>query len=409
MQKIEEDTTGSLEGDQKLLPSSASAPTITRKAHLKTTILTVAITAIFVLLLSLGLVAGGFLIGRSSNTANKNLETQRQTVVQEGDVIANVSQKVGKSVVSIVTNQQQSTSDGLTQYLGGSQTTQAAGTGLIIDSSGLILTNKHVVPDGTTNIEVVTSDGTTYDNVQIIGRDPLNDLAILRVTNAKNFTAATLGDSDSVKTGEKVIAIGNALGQFQNTVTSGIISGMGRPISAGDETGTSSEQLTDLFQTDAAINPGNSGGPLVDFNGDVIGLNTAVAQDAQNIGFSIPINEAKGVIESVKATGKISRPYIGVHYISLTPDVAKQLNLSVSKGAYVSTDSGSVVSGSPAQKSGIEPGDIIIKVNDVELGTTTSLSGAISRFKVGDAVTLTVLRNNKQITIKLVLAEAPTQ
>ncbi len=409
MQKIEEDTTGSLEGDQKLLPSSASAPTITRKAHLKTTILTVAITAIFVLLLSLGLVAGGFLIGRSSNTANKNLETQRQTVVQEGDVIANVSQKVGKSVVSIVTNQQQSTSDGLTQYLGGSQTTQAAGTGLIIDSSGLILTNKHVVPDGTTNIEVVTSDGTTYDNVQIIGRDPLNDLAILRVTNAKNFTAATLGDSDSVKTGEKVIAIGNALGQFQNTVTSGIISGMGRPISAGDETGTSSEQLTDLFQTDAAINPGNSGGPLVDFNGDVIGLNTAVAQDAQNIGFSIPINEAKGVIESVKAIGKISRPYIGVHYISLTPDVAKQLNLSVSKGAYVSTDSGSVVSGSPAQKSGIEPGDIIIKVNDVELGTTTSLSGAISRFKVGDAVTLTVLRNNKQITIKLVLAEAPTQ
>lgn len=374
-----------------------------KQIRLKMAVLGMISVAAIGLLLCIGVAAASFIILRSNSP--KDLEIQRQTVVQEGDVIADVSQKVGKSVVSIVTNQQVQSPYGV---LGGGQVSQAAGTGLIIDSSGLVLTNRHVVPTGTTNVKIVTSNGTSYDNVQIIGRDPLNDLAILKVNAPKEFVAASLGNSDTVKTGEKVIAIGNALGQFQNTVTSGIISGMGRPITASDESNTSNEQLTNLFQTDAAINPGNSGGPLVDFNGDVIGINTAVAQDAQNIGFAIPINEAKGIISSVKTTGKLSRPYIGVHYITLTPDIAKQLNISVNKGAYVSTQADAIVDGSPAQKSGIQPSDVITKVNDITLGDTTSLSSAIGQFKPGDNVTLTIFRGGKQITIKVILAEAPS-
>lgn len=358
-------------------------------------------------LIALLLVAIGFLIGRQEGMFGaKSLDKQRQTIVQEGDVIENVSKEVGQSVVSIVTEQTVNSTNPL--FGATSRKSQAAGTGLIIDSSGLILTNKHVVPSGTSNIQIVTSDGTTYNNVQILGRDPLNDLAILKVNNPKNFIAATLGDSDSVRTGEKVIAIGNALGQFQNTVTSGIISGMGRPVNAGNETGTVSEQLSNLFQTDAAINPGNSGGPLVDFNGKVIGINTAVAQDAQNIGFAIPINEAKGIIASVKNTGKISRPYLGVHYISLTPDVAKELQLSITSGAYVSKQPDSIVNGSPADKAGLKPGDIITKVDGKQIGKTTSLSSVISRFKVGDTVTLEIVRGNKHLQISVELAEAPT-
>ena len=377
-----------------------------RQIRFKKAVLACLLTGLATLLVTAGGLSAAFLIGRDSN-GSQNLDAKRETVVQEGEVIADVAQKVGPSVVSIVTEQQAAASSSL---YGSSrnQTSQAAGTGLIIDASGLILTNKHVVPEGTSTVQVVTSDGTKYDNVTIVGRDPLNDLAILKVTNAKNFTAATLGDSDTVRTGQKVIAIGNALGQFQNTVTSGIISGMGRPVEAGDETGSVSEQLTNLFQTDAAINSGNSGGPLLNFNGQVIGINTAVAADAQNIGFSIPINEAKGIVESVKATGKLSHPYIGVEYSMLTPGAAKQLNISTQKGAYVSTQSGSVVSGSPAEKAGIKAGDIITKVNNVELNDTTTLSAVVGRFKVGDTITLTLIRDGKEQTVKVTLAEAPT-
>lgn len=377
-----------------------------RKASLsgrKKAVLTSLAVALVVFLLTAGGLAGAFLLGRSYNA--DSLEQKRETVVQEGEVIADVAQKVSPSVVSIIT-QQQSTIRSL--YFGNrTQTSRAAGTGLIIDSNGLVLTNKHVVSEGTSSVQVVTSDGTSYDQVSVIGRDPLNDIAILKVANPKKFVPAVLGDSDSVRTGQKVIAIGNALGQFQNTVTSGIISGKGRPVEAGDESGTITEQLTNLFQTDAAINSGNSGGPLLNFNGEVIGINTAIAADAENVGFAIPINETKGIINGVKANGKVSRPYIGVVYTSLTPDVAKQLNISTTKGAYINTDEGSILSGSPAEKSGLREGDIITKVNNVELSTTTSLTSAVGRFKVGDTITLTVIRAGKSTNIKITLAEAP--
>lgn len=309
-------------------------------------------------------------------------------------------------MVSILTEQQATLRSSL--YGTRMRTSQAAGTGVIIDANGLILTNKHVVAEGTSAVSVVTSDGVKYADVQIIGRDPLNDLAILKVTNPKDFKPITLGDSDKVRTGQKVIAIGNALGQFQNTVTSGIISGMGRPVSASDEAGGSSEELTNLFQTDAAINSGDSGGPLLNFNGEMIGINTAVAADAQNIGFAIPVNEAKGIVTSAKTTGKLTRPYIGVQYVMLNAESAKQLGVSVQKGAYISKDAGSVVAGSPAEKGGVKPGDIITAVNSVELSEANSLVSVVGRFKVGDIVELSVLRDGKTIEVKVTLAEAPT-
>lgn len=372
-----------------------------RTVSLKKAVIAVFVAMIITLLLAAGGLTGAFLLG---NSLNNDIEEKRQTVVQEGEIIADISQDVGRSVVSIVTEQQALVSG----YFGArTRTSRAAGTGVIIDTSGLILTNKHVVPDGTSSVQIVTSNGKRYEGVEIIGRDPLNDLAILKVKNPKDFVAAKLADSDTVRTGQKVIAIGNALGQFQNTVTSGIISGQGRPVEARDENGLEAEALSNLFQTDAAINSGNSGGPLLNFNGEVIGINTAVAADAENIGFAIPINEAKGIIESVKTTGKVARPYLGVHYVMLNEELKEQFNLTVSDGAYITTEGDSIVSGSPAEKAGLKPGDVITKIGNFTLNEKTSLASAVGRYKANETVELTVIREGKEMKIKATLAEAP--
>lgn len=387
-------------------PTPKSSSKQQRVVDMRSVVIGIIITAVATALLTGGVVAAAFLIGNHF-FGGKTIDQQRQVVSQEGEVIADIAQKVGPSVVSITTEQQSSTVNRFS-FIPQSTTQSAAGTGMIVDSNGLILTNKHVVPEETSKVSVVTSDGTTYENVEIVGRDALNDLAILKVKNPKNFTPVRFGNSDQVRVGQKVVAIGNALGQFQNSVTAGIISGMGRPVEAGDENGSNSEQLTNLFQTDAAINSGNSGGPLVNLNGEVIGINTAIAADAENIGFSIPANEAQAVVDSAKSTGKVSRPYIGVQYISLTPETAKQLNLNVSQGAYVSTDEGSVVSGSPAAAAGLKGGDVITKVNDITLSDKVSLSSAVGRFKVGETVTLTIVRDGKEQKVSVKLGEAPS-
>jgi serine protease Do len=201
------------------------------------------------------------------------------------------------------------------------------------------------------------------------------------------------------------------LGQFQNTVTTGIVSGYGRDLTAGDESGTQdSESLTDLFQTDAAINQGNSGGPLVNINGEVIGINTAVASNAQNIGFAQPVNDLKAMMTSVLSSGQLKQPYLGVRYVSLTNDLAHEFNLKVTRGAYVvsgDTDP-AIVSGSPAERAGIKDHDVITKVNSIQINDKNSLSSALARFKVGDIVTLTVVRDGKTMTIKVTLANAPS-
>ena len=297
-----------------------------------------------------------------------------------------------------------------------SQPTQAAGTGFIISASGIIVTNRHVVPSGTTSVSVTLSDGTKYDNVQVIGRttdSSSQDIAFLKIGDLKGKTLVpvTLGDSSKVQVGDKVMAIGNALGQFQNTVTSGIISGYGRDVTAGDQSDSqSSENLTDLFQTDAAINEGNSGWPLVNINGEVIGINTAVASGAQNIGFAQPVNELKGLIASVLDNGQLQQPYLGVRYVSLTNDLAKEFNLKITRGAYViSGDTNpAIVDGSPAAKAGLKEKDVITKVNGTTIDDKTSLTSALSKYKVGDTVTMTVVRNGKTMTIKATLGNAPT-
>lgn len=308
--------------------------------------------------------------------------------------IAAVAAKVSPSVVSIITTVQSRSFE----------TGEGAGTGIIISANGYIITNKHVVSDAS-NVSVVTSDGTTYDNVELVGVDPLNDVAFLKVNGVTDLKPAEIGDSSSIRIGQKVVAIGNALGQYQNTVTSGIISGTGRPVSA--QAGETVETLTDLLQTDASINPGNSGGPLVNVAGQVIGINTAIASDAAGIGFAIPINATKGLMTGVLETGKISRAYLGVSYQTITPEVAKQYKLSVSQGAYVVASNqanNAVVKNGPADKAGVQNKDIITKINDKSVGDKGGVASLIGEYKPGDTIQLTILRDNKTIDVRVTLA-----
>lgn len=332
----------------------------------------------------------------------------KQTVVlQDTSATIDVVKNTSPSVVSI-------TSQATVSGLFGLQTSQTgAGTGIIVSSDGLIMTNNHVVSDQGASFSVYTSDGKQYKNATVVATDPTRDIAFVKIS-ASGLKAATLGDSSNLQVGARVIAIGNALGQFQNSATEGIISGLGRPIEAGDSggdtTGGSVESLDNLIQTDAAINPGNSGGPLVNISGQVIGMNTAIAGQAQNIGFAIPVNELKAALDSVKSSGKISRPYLGVRYIPITPDFATQNNLKVTAGAYVSGDSTNlaVLPGSPADKAGLKDGDIITKVNNDTIDQGHSLSALVSKYKIGDKLTLTYIRDGKTTTTSATLAEAPS-
>jgi serine protease Do len=295
---------------------------------------------------------------------------------------------------------------------------QAAGTGIIISSNGIVMTNRHVVPEGTTKVSVTLSDGTELKNVSVLSRTSSNDnldVAFLKINDAKNhkLTPATIGDSSKVQVGDDVVAIGNALGQFQNTVTSGIISGYGRSVIAGDSSGssTATENLDNLFQTDAAINEGNSGGPLVNLNGQVIGMNTAIAGNAQNIGFSIPINDIKGLIDQVVRSGKLTRPYLGVRYVPLTADVAKEYDLKAQKGAFIppSNDAAnpSVISGGPAEKAGLKESDVITEVDGKAIDQDHSLTSLLSPHQPGDKVTLTIVRGNDTKKIEVTLGTLP--
>ena len=330
----------------------------------------------------------------------------RQTVQHDGnltttsaeDAISRVVEQVSPSVVSIVTNVNTRTIFGMSEQ-------RAAGTGVVLSSDGYILTNHHVI-NGASKVQVITSDGTTYDTVRVVGSDPLNDIAYLKIRGAKDLQPAEIGDSSTVRVGQQVIAIGNALGQYQNTVSSGIISGKGRPIMAGDGSGSSPESLNDLLQTDAAINPGNSGGPLLNLSGQVIGINTAIASDAQGIGFAIPVNATKGTTKTVLAGKGVKRSYLGVRYVEITAAVAKQYDLPVKVGAYVTSDDGSaVVAGSPAAKAGLRQKDIITKVNDQKVGTAGGVATLAGEYAPGDTITLTYLRGSTEHTVKVTLGD----
>ena len=331
-------------------------------------------------------------IFHSSNSASNNAATFAEGSISE------IANSVSKSVVSIITN----TSTTGSFFTG--QVSQAAGTGFILSSDGYIATNKHVVANAT-KIGVILDDGSTYEDVELIGTDPINDFAIVKIKDVKNLTPIKIGDSKTTNIGQQVVAIGNALGTYQNSVTSGIISGKGRSLTASDSSRTTYETLSDMIQTDAAINGGNSGGPLVNAAGEVIGINTAYASQGNNVGFAIPINSVKGIMAGVLKDGKFERAVLGVRYQTITPLIAKEKKLDVTAGAYVkgSNNASAVIKGSAGDKAGIKDGDIITAVNGTKIGTAGSLGSLIGEYAVGDTVKLEVYRDKKyvQLDVKL--------
>ena len=269
------------------------------------------------------------------------------------------------------------------------------GTGFIVDQKqNLVVTNKHVVGDRNAQYLVIDKDNKEY-KVTKIYRDPETDLAIIQVENL-NKPALPLGDSDKIRVGESVIAIGTALGEFRHTVTAGVVSGLGRGITAGDGF-YNREKLDNVIQTDAAINPGNSGGPLINAEGKVIGVNVAVTQGAENIGFALPINLVKTMLDNFNRTGKFNRPFLGVTFQMISPKAA--LANEVPQGAYIFE----VVPGSSAEKAGIQPGDIIVEINKVKLDQRHSLIKEINKLRAGEEVELKYYRDGKfhQTKVKL--------
>lgn len=360
-----------------------------------------------IIILSFGAGAFGSYVIVSSGLldATKTITNNRDKIVlQQGEVVADVAKNVSPSVVSITT---QSTSASA-RFFGGNTVVEGAGSGIIISKDGYVLTNKHVVPDSTTSVTVITADGTEYKDVSVVGRDLVNDAAFLKVPNVNDLSPATIGNSKAVTVGQQVVAVGNALGQYQNTVTSGIISGIGRPVQAGSESGDSLESLDNLFQTDAAINPGNSGGPLLNLAGEVIGVNTAVAQDAQGIGFAIPIDDIKGLITSILTKGKLARGVLGVRYVTIDAQVANHYHLSLKRGAYVIGDNTdpAVIPGGAAERAGVKAKDIITAVNDQQISPGQSLAGLLGQYGPGDTVKLSITRGNNQLTLNVALQPA---
>ncbi len=359
------------------------------------------------------LVLAGFSGGLAANYLTK---PESATAVdlrlddQEATIMA--IKKVTPAVVNIVVMDQQTTT--VINLSTGRQTQQTeiaqkgSGTGFLISADGLILTNKHVVNvanEKTAQYKILLNTGKQYF-AQLIGKDPINDLAVLKIFD-KNLPFIQLGDSDKLAIGTTVIAIGNALGRYQNSATKGIISGLGRSIEASDQSGNA-EALDNVIQTDAEINPGNSGGPLIDLKGNIVGINVAIDQSGSSIGFAIPINDARPVIKSVREIGRIVRPRLGIRYVMLTPEMAQENKLPRNSGAWITVNADgtpSVLAGSPADKAGLREGDIITEINGIKLEGQTTLLSVVQRYKVGDRIGLRVFRNGKFIVLITTLDE----
>lgn len=328
-----------------------------------------------------------------------------QTVVHEESVVINVAEQVSPSVVTVSMTQTRQSAQpffmdpfGMFQFQRPGQpenVKQDIGSGFVI-GDGLVVTNKHVVSESDSTYKVITADDKEHD-VSKIYRDPTNDIAILKV-DGLSVQSVKLGESDHLKVGQFVVAIGTALGEFRHTVTTGVISGLGRGIQAGDPFGGLAEQLDNVIQTDAAINPGNSGGPLLNSSGEVIGINVAVAQSGQNIGFALPINVVKKVLDSFQSTGQFERAFFGVRYQMLSKDNA--LMNEVPQGAYIVE----AVNGSPATSAGIKKGDIITKFGGEKVADADGgLATLVNKHKSGDIVEVEYFRDGKTQTASVTL------
>jgi serine protease Do len=329
----------------------------------------------------------------ASNT--KPVQTLILNTTQIETTITQAVQKVGPAVVTVV-----GTIPGQTSFFGTTGDQTVSGSGVFISDQGYILTNNHVV-EGTMSVNIVLSNG-TQESATIVGTDQYNDIAVLK-TSGKVPAVATLGNSDVLKPGESVIAIGSPLGDFKNTVTVGVVSATGRSIDTGQ-----GYQIEGLLQTDAAINPGNSGGPLVDLAGEVIGINTLIVRGtgngavAEGLGFAIPVNTAQAVATQIIQKGYFSHPYLGIAYQPIAPDVANAYNLPVQWGVYVTN----VAANSPASQAGLQQGDIITQVGSVVMDETHSYLNTLYTYKPGDQVTLYVIRNGQKYQVKVTLGEA---
>lgn len=356
-----------------------------------------------------------------------NADQPANAVAQE-DMVVSVVQKVSPAVVSVVASKDvrliersyggdpfendpffqqffggQGTQIPQTQQNGAQKQEVSSGSGFIVSSDGLIVTNKHVVADTQAEYAVFLNDG-TKKTARVLARDPLNDVAVIKI-DASNLPTVMLGDSATVKTGQTAIAIGNPL-EFRNTVSVGVISGLHRSIVASDP-GANPESLQELIQTDAAINPGNSGGPLLNLRGEVIAMNTAMAQGAENIGFAIPVNTLKRAVDSSKANGKIVYPFLGVNYQLVTSDLVDQKKLGRDYGVLIVSGKGSpaVVPESPAARAGLKEGDIILSLNGEKITPESLLISLIQKYDVGAWVTLRVYRVGKEFDVKTKLDE----
>ena len=322
------------------------------------------------------------------------------TAISEEEAVIKTYESLLPSVVSILITERVSNDLGEVslQETGG-------GTGFFVSSDGYIITNKHVVLGKKVNYTVITNTGKEYVG-SVLARDPLFDIAIMKVEGA-GFKPAKLGDSDKIRIGSTVIAIGNVLTEFQNSVTRGIVSGIGRTITASGSDLT--ETIEGAIQTDASINPGNSGGPLVNLKGEVIGINTAIYRSGEALGFAIPVNVAKNAFDKFKKYGEIKRTFLGVRYIMLNRYLSFANKLPVREGAYVliETPSGdpTIIPGGPADAAGVKPGDVILEVNGAKLNATNSLSTAISKYDPGAEITLKVLRGGVEHLLKATLGE----
>ena len=363
------------------------------------------------------------------NLVEKITEKEKEPVLNQEEQVVSVVKKTNKAVVSIILskevpkyetyidpNQQNPFGDlfpgfsfNVPQYRqnGTEKKEIGGGSGFFVTSDGLIVTNRHVVNRNDVEYIVYTNDGKKY-TATVIAKDPVLDIALIKI-NGSGFTALNLGNSDVLEVGHTVIAIGNALAEFKNTVSVGVISGLSRSLTAGDNTGKT-ELLDHVIQTDAAINPGNSGGPLLNLKGEVIGVNVAVAQGSQNIGFALPINSVKSTIESVKKTGKIIRPYLGVRYIVIDINMKEKNNLPVDYGVLVkggaTVSELAVIPGSPANKAGIVENDIILSIDGVKLDEKNNLASIIRQKKIGDVIVLKILSKSIEKNVSVTLEDA---
>lgn len=367
-----------------------------------------------------------FTMIEESNSSEK--EVEKQPVFSQESFVINTVKKTNPAVVSIIVtkdvpkyeiyndpnfnlfnNMFPGFNFSIPQYRqnGTEKKEIGGGSGFFVSSDGLIVTNKHVVNQKDVEYTVLTNDGKKHD-AKVIARDPVLDIALIRI-NGSDYPYLSLGNSDSLLVGQTVIAIGNALGEFRNTVSVGVVSGLARSITAGDSSGKI-ESLDHVIQTDAAINPGNSGGPLLDLYGKVIGVNVAVAEGSQSVAFALPINSVIGSIQSVKTTGKIIRPYLGVRYVIVDQEMKEKNDLKFDYGVIVKQGSSknelAVIPGSPADKAGIVENDIILEIDGIKINKDNTLVSLIRQKNVGDLVSLKVLHKGEEKNIKILLEAA---